>query len=188
MARRRPIRFPAGLPEEVVARFRTSSSRRYRPGQFASYRHATTLYAILLTWRDEQSQLDSEWEVGVDYTEAEGYYHRHGHHSDVSFNARIFRDNGDPLSAEEATEALRQVADTGALPHGFSAQAVRWQRWHGTRPGRWRDGKEADLENFRLILQRVGAQGISVRLGKVKRTVELPETVEQWMRDMEGLP
>lgn len=103
-----------------------------------------------------------EWEIGVDYTEADGWDHRKGRASDVSFNARIQRRDGGPMVEEEVRDVIAEFAYDGVMPHGIRVRSVSWQNWKGYK----RTGGAADLENFHAILQHVGDHGL--RLGAVK--------------------
>lgn len=178
---------PRGVPADIAATFRAASGRTYRAGQYLSYRSALILYDLVQTWQDEQEALGEEWEVGIDYTESEGYPHKRkqGLSADVSMNARIFREDGAALSADDAVDALAHIADTGTLPPGIGAHTVQWARWRGTRGhrrhGSWREGDEGDLAAFQQILTRMGRNGIKVRLGKAKPTEVLPDTLVDWV-------
>jgi hypothetical protein len=107
-----------------------------------------------------------EIEIGVDYVEAEGWYHDQGHTSDVAFNARLFRRDGGPITESDARAAMLHLGDTGHLPDEIDVRTVTWQPWQmiGTKKKRY--GTKSDLDNFRDILQRVGDSGL--RIGLVK--------------------
>lgn len=101
--------------------------------------------------------------VGVDYTQAAGYHHKSGKiSSDVSINAVLRWSDGGPITAQEATDALRAFAQTGFLPVGMECESVSWSDWRG----RERVGSEADLASFQDVLQHVGAAGIRVGILK----------------------
>lgn len=104
-----------------------------------------------------------EWEVGVDYTEeVAGHRHEKGRASDVVFNARIFRDDGRTMTAEQARGALVRFAREGTMPRGIEVRSVTWSNWKGSES----EGDEDDLDSFRNILAAVGRRG--VRVGAVK--------------------
>jgi hypothetical protein len=110
---------------------------------------------------DESDVSAAEWEIGVDYTEAAGWDHEKGSTSDVSFNARIFRTNRQPIHESELRDVMEVFAETGHLRGGFEAKAVRWQ----TASGYKRRGTADDLESFRAILLTVAQE---LRVGAVK--------------------
>lgn len=103
--------------------------------------------------------------VGVDYTEAAGYHHRKGKTADVSFNAVLRWEDGQPITESDARMALMQFASSGTLPIGMACDTVSWAGWKG----REREGSEADLANFRHILAHVGDHGVRVGLLKPER-------------------
>lgn len=113
---------------------------------------------------DEEYALEEEGaleaEIGVDYLDAEGWHHPGT--SDVSFNARLYRRDRQPLTESDVRAAIFQFADTGHFPRGIEAKTVTWQDYKGVT----RRGREHDLENFRAILLRVGDSGL--RIGLVK--------------------
>ena len=110
-----------------------------------------------------------EIEFGVDYVEAEGWYHPEGRASDVSFNARIFRRDGWPLTESDARDIAAEFAQTGNMRRGIEVRTVRWARADGIERGHDGNGISSnrhDLADFLRILRRVGDSGL--RIGPVK--------------------
>jgi len=107
-----------------------------------------------------------EVEFGIDYLEAEGWYHQHGDGSDVSFNARIFRQDGRPLTESDAREVAMEFASSGEMPGGIEVRTVKWSNTRGERTRRGIASNDHDLRDFQRILRRVGDSGL--RIGLVK--------------------
>lgn len=101
-----------------------------------------------------------EIEIGADYRAAKGRT------SDVSFNARLFRKDGRPITESDARSAMYTFTDTGRMPSDIGCRSVTWSGWKGTRT---RTGRLSDLENFRAILMTVGDYGLRVGLVKPDR-------------------
>lgn len=113
-----------------------------------------------------------EWEVGVDYSaELAGKAHRKGRSSDVSFNARIFHPDHEPITEYQVREAIDNFAAGGSLVYRvgrrrvpLEVRTVSWANWKGQQS---RSHHPDDLLSFRAILLAVGDGGL--RVGAVKR-------------------
>lgn len=112
----------------------------------------------------QEDEAAAEWEVGVDYTQQAGYEHAKGPSSDVSFNARIYRDDGRRMTAQYVRDAMELFANRGYFPSHVQLRSISWANSRGQRSSS-RD--EDDLWSFRDILRAVGDAGW--RLGAVKR-------------------
>lgn len=121
--------------------------------------------------RAEREAVAFEWELGVEYLEESGWHHRKGAASDVAFNARILRYDGQPISETEAREAWAYFIDYHRMPSEIQLEAVSWRRSKHGRERHSRGAPDRDLVNFAQIMQRVGEYGlysVPVRLGAVK--------------------
>lgn len=105
----------------------------------------------------------AEIEIGIDYVEADGWTHRKGPTSDVSFNARLFRRDRRPMTESDARSAMDYFAGTGTMPRGIDVRTVSWRDARGRVT---KGGTEDDLANFQNILRHVGDEGLRVGLVK----------------------
>lgn len=121
--------------------------------------------------RVEREVVAYEWELGIDYFEEDGWHHRKGGASDVGFNARILRYDGQPISETEAREAWRYFIDFHRMPSEIQLEAVSWRRSKYGRERYSQHEPSRDLVNFAAIMETVREYGLysrPVRLGAVK--------------------
>lgn len=86
----------------------------------------------------------------------------------VSFNFRIVRDDGQPISGREVYAVLRFFLGNRREPDGYRIEAVNWRTRKGGRsPRSAQEGRDAMLDHFWAILKVRGIEGM--RAGAVKR-------------------
>lgn len=106
-----------------------------------------------------------EWEIGVDYTFEGGFSPQKGMASEVSFNARLFRKDGTPMTESDVRYAMDWFGSTGDMPEGVRVRTVQWRAASGMeRESRGQPIR--GLQNFQSILMVVGDRGL--RVGAVK--------------------
>lgn len=102
------VRVPRGLPGWVA---REIGLRSNRPGAFMSYE---SLNRLLVLAREGLRDVVAEYEVGVDY-DASDYSS-----SDVSFNARIFREGANADDLDDIESELDRAEESGRIPRDVS--------------------------------------------------------------------
>lgn len=111
------VHVPHGIPAWAA---RDIGLRYNHPGAFMSYEAVNRLLVLV---RDLVRNAVAEYEVGVDY-DASAYAS-----SDVSFNARIFRDGASADDLDDIDNELDRAEETGRLPardvsHWFAARGM----------------------------------------------------------------
>lgn len=153
-------RVPSGLPAWV------RKGIALKPGQRAgAFMSAEQVQRLVDLAAQMLKDFVAEYEIGVDYS-ASRYAS-----SDVSFNARIFRDGADDADIQDADDALAYFVERGRPPRGFDA--ARWFPEPFT---------EFEAKDVLLDIAESGAAPAGYRIEAVDWRREEKTSIAEWRR------